>query len=192
MRRLVFALSVLQLCAITCLAQQAIFELDPARTTVQFTLGDVIHTVHGTFKAKSGKVMFDPSSGEASGEFVIDTTTGDTGNRTRDHKMHKEILESEKYPEASFTPTKIVGNVVMSAESSVQVQGTLRLHGADHPMTLTVPLQATGGSLVAKLHFVVPYVDWGLKDPSNFVLRVSKQVEVDITATGHYAPTNAQ
>jgi hypothetical protein len=45
---------------------------------------------------------------------------------------------------------------------------------------------------VAKLHFVVPYVDWGLKDPSNFVLRVSKQVEVDITATGHYAPTNAQ
>jgi len=193
MRRLALILGVLQLYAITCLAQQAVFELDPGKTTVQFTLGDVIHTVHGTFKAKSGKVMFDPSSGEASGEFVIDTTTGDTGNRTRDHKMHREILESEKYPEASFTPTKVVGNVPASGDSSVQVQGTFRLHGADHPMTLTIPLQASGGgAVVAKLHFVIPYVDWGLKDPSNFVLRVSKQVEIDITAPGHFVPTNAQ
>ncbi len=192
MRRLILTLSILQLCAVACLAQQAVFELDPAKTTVQFTLGDVIHTVHGTFKAKSGKVTFDPSSGEASGEFLIDTTTGDTGNRTRDHKMHKEILESEKYPEASFAPTKVIGNVIASGESSVQVQGTFRLHGTDHPMTLTVPIQAGGGNLVAKLHFVIPYVDWGLKDPSNFILRVSKQVEIDITAYGHYAPTNAQ
>ena len=25
-------------------------ELDPGRSTVSFTLGDVLHTVHGTFK----------------------------------------------------------------------------------------------------------------------------------------------
>jgi polyisoprenoid-binding protein YceI len=192
MRRLVITLSVLCLCAVASSAQQAVFDLDPAKTVVQFTLGDVIHTVHGTFKAKSGQVAFDPSTGDASGTFVIDTTTGDTGNHTRDRKMHKEILESEKYPEASFTPTKVTGNVAATGESSVQVQGVFRLHGTDHAMTLNVPLKASGGGLVAKLYFVIPYVDWGLKDPSNFILRVSKQVEVDITAPGRYLPANAQ
>lgn len=192
MLRLALILSVLWLCAVASDAQQAVFELDPAKTVVQFTLGDVIHTVHGTFKAKSGKVMFDPSTGDANGEFVIDTATGDTGNQTRDRKMHKEILESDKYPEASFTPTKVMGSVTAAGESAVQVQGVFRLHGADHPMTLNVPLKAKDGVVVAKLHFVIPYVDWGLKDPSNFILRVSKQVEIDITAPGRYLPSNAQ
>lgn len=167
-------------------AQQAVFELDAAKTTVEFTLGDILHTVHGTFKAQSGRVEFDPSNGEASGAFVIDTTTGDSGNHTRDRKMHKDILESAKYPEASFTPTHVTGAITPQGDSTLQVQGVFRLHGSDHEMTLSVPVQVSGSALVAKLHFAIPYVDWGLKDPSNFVLRVSKQVEIDVTAPGKY------
>jgi polyisoprenoid-binding protein YceI len=192
MRRWIQLIVIFLFCfGMTGFAQQAVFELDPTKTTVQFTLGDVLHTVHGTFKAKSGKVMFD-SSGEANGAFVIDTTTGDTGNHVRDHKMHKEILESEKYPEALLTPTHITGAIALDGDSTVQLQGILRLHGSNHEMTLSVPIQANGTSLVAKLHFVIPYVDWGLKDPSNFLLRVSKQVEVDITAPGHYVAARPQ
>jgi polyisoprenoid-binding protein YceI len=189
MRRLLRFLILFWLWSGTSLqAQEAVFELDPAKTTVEFTLGDVLHTVHGTFKAKSGRVQFDTSTGEASGVFVIDTTTGDTRNRIRDHKMHAEILESEKYPEASFTANHVTGAIAAAGESTLQVQGVFRLHGADHDMTLSVPVQTTGNDLVAKLHFAIPYVDWGLKDPSNFVLRVSKKVEVDIAAHGHYVP----
>ncbi len=169
-------------------AQEAVFEIDPAKTVVEFTLGDVIHTVHGTFKAKAGKVMFDAASGEARGEFVIDATTGVSGNGIRDRKMHKEILESDKFPEASFTPTHVTGAIQAQGDSTVQVQGVFRLHGADHQITLSVPLQGDGTNLTAKLHFAVPYVDWGLKDPSNIVLRVGKQVEIDITAPGRYVP----
>jgi hypothetical protein len=53
-------------------------------------------------------------------------------------------------------------------------------------MTLSVPVKVSGSALNATLHFAVPYVDWGLKDPSNFVLRVSKEVEIDIFASGRY------
>ena len=37
----------------------------------------------------------------------------------------------------------------------------------------------------AKGKFVVPYVDWGMKDPSNFLFKVNKSVEIDVEASGH-------
>ena len=52
-----FGLIVLILVAafsISAAAQDTAFQLDPAQTTVKFTLGDVLHTVHGTFKLKRG------------------------------------------------------------------------------------------------------------------------------------------
>jgi hypothetical protein len=52
-------------------------------------------------------------------------------------------------------------------------------------MTLTVPVQAKGNSLIARTHIVIPYVEWGLKNPSTFLLHVGDKVEVDITAVGH-------
>lgn len=163
-------------------AQEQVFELDSSVTTVDMTLGDVLHTVHGTFKAKSGMIRFDSNSGAASGSFVVDATSGDTGNGTRDRKMHKEILESSAFPEIAFSPTKITGAVANG--STVQVEGIFRIHGADHPMALTVPIARNGDTLTAKFHFVVPYVAWGMKNPSTFLLRVGKEVDIDVTAVG--------
>src|SRR5512140_2042495 len=77
------------LLATTAYAQEAVLELDPAQTQVAFKLGDVLHTVHGTFKLKSGTIHFDPATGHASGQVVVDATSGDSGTHGRDHKMHK-------------------------------------------------------------------------------------------------------
>lgn len=170
------------------LAQQQSFELDPAKTTVTFTLGDVLHTVQGAFKAKNGTISFDPSTGAASGAIVVDATSGESGNGTRDHKMHKEILESAKYPEIRFSPTQISGTV--AAGSTVQLKGMFWIHGADHPLTVSVPLTIQGDALTANLHFEVPYVAWGMKNPSTFVLRVSKQVDINIVAAGRLSPSS--
>jgi polyisoprenoid-binding protein YceI len=177
-------ISVLGLSAETLRAQEMTLELDPANCQVEFTLAATLHAVHGTFALKSGTIHFNPSSGAASGLVVVDATSGDSGNTGRDHKMHAEILESQRYPEITFTPTKMSGKVELQGDSSVQVEGILKLHGSDHAMTLMFHLQPKGNSLSARTHIVIPYVEWGLKNPSTFLLHVSDKVEVDVTAVG--------
>ena len=166
-------------------AQEMTLELDTANTRIEFTLAATLHAVHGTFTLKSGTIHFNPSTGSASGLVVVDATSGDSGNQGRDHKMHQEVLESQRYSEITFTPSKMSGKVELRGESTVEVNGIFRLHGTDHPMTLTLPVQAKGNSLSAQTHIVIPYVEWGLKNPSTFLLHVSDKVEVDITAVGH-------
>ena len=166
-------------------AQAMTLELDPANTKVEFTLSDVLHTVHGSFALKSGLIHFNPSSGSASGLVVVDVKSGQSGNGKRDRRMHAEILQSEEYPDATFTPTKMSGSFSPQGSSEIQVDGTFRLHGGDHPITLVVPMQISGNSANFKTQLVIPYVKWGMKNPSTFVLRVSDKVELDIAASGH-------
>lgn len=166
-------------------AQDTVLQMDAANTKIEFTLGDVLHTVRGTFQLKSGTVRFAPNTGVASGSVVVDVTSGNTGSKPRDRRMHNEILESQTYPEAVFTPTKVTGALASQGNSTVQVDGNFRLHGADHPMTLSFMVTVNGDSFTATTHMVIPYVAWGMKNPSTFILRVSEKVDLAITAAGH-------
>jgi len=165
-------------------AQEATLHLDPEKTTLSFTLEATLHTVHGTFRLKNGAIKFNPATGAASGAVVIDATSGQTGNQRRDRNMHRDVLVSERYPEITFTPTRIIGNVQPQGESSVQVDGVLRLQGSDHPVTLPFKVQASESELRATTQFTVPYVAWGLKNPSTFFLHVADKVELSIAASG--------
>ncbi len=170
-----------------CAAADTVVTFAPERTRVEFTLGDVLHTVHGTFRLKRGEIRFDPATGAASGALVVDATSGDSGSGARDRRMHKNILESERYPDIVFTPQRVEGPVNLSGSSHVRVYGVFRIHGADHPLALDVQTQTTREGITATTKFVVPYVQWGMKNPSTFILRVSDKVDIAITAQGAIA-----
>ena len=104
--------------------------------------------------------------------------------------MHKDVLESGKYPEVTFAVQKVMGPFVAQGSSTVQVQGVLRVHGADHQLTIPVELTGSDTDLTAKAHFDVPYVEWGMKDPSTFLLKVKKVVQIEISAVGHLEPAD--
>lgn len=169
-------------------AQEAVFKIDPTQSSVDFVLEDVLHTVHGTFHLKDSAIDFDTQSGAASGALVVDATSGESGSKGRDKKMHREILESAKFPEVRFTVQKIVGAVPANGTAQVQLAGIMSLHGGDHPMTVTAPVTVANGRASADVHFEVPYVQWGLKNPSTFLLRVSDKVEIVVHAVGAIAP----
>ncbi|HEV2116215.1 MAG TPA: YceI family protein [Terriglobales bacterium] len=166
-------------------AQEMVFQLDTAQSRVEFTLGDILHTVHGTFQLKSGTIRFNPANGEASGALVVDATSGDSGNARRDRRMHRQILEDQKYPEIVFTPQHVSGKLASQGTSQMELQGVMSLHGQQHPMTIAMPVQVSHDQASADVHFVVPYVKWGLKNPSTFILRVSETVNIDVHAVGH-------
>ena len=180
--------AVLFLLGACAAGQQMVFEIDPEKSWVEFTLGATMHTVHGTFRVKSGQVQFDAASAAARGEIVVDATSGDSGSKGRDKKMHREVLESAKYPEIRFTARQFRGTVPANGTAQVQIAGVLTLHGSDHPFTATAPVQVTEGRVSAGVHFEIPYVAWGLKDPSTFVLRVDKKVDIVVHAVGTVTP----
>lgn len=177
---------VVLLCSMAGLAsaQSESFALDARQSTVTFTLGDVLHTVHGTFQLKSGNVQFDPATGSASGLLIVDAQTGDSGSGARDRKMHKDILESARFPEITFAPHHITGQVPNNGSSQVTIAGTMTLHGQPHEISIVSPVTVHDGHAVADMRFLVPYVRWGLKNPSTFILRVSDKVEIDVHAVG--------
>lgn len=173
------------------LAPDAVVEFDPAKTQVNFTLGDILHTVHGEFKLKQGSIRFNPLTGDASGALVVDATTGASGNGARDRRMNKSIIESAKFPEIVFTPHHIKGQVALVGNSQVEIEGTFTIHGADHPMTLTAKVNAQGDAITADTHFVVPYAAWGMKNPSTLFLRCDDKVSIDIHAAGRIVGTQS-
>jgi polyisoprenoid-binding protein YceI len=180
------ALAVALFLSLTAFAavQDLVFKLDPEHSTVTFTLGDVLHTVHGTFQLKQGSLRLDPRSGKLSGEIVADAKSGNSGSGMRDRKMNREVLESDRYPEILFRPDHVEGSVLVTGKSSVRVHGIFTIHGSDHELTVPADVETFPDHWTATLHFAVPYAKWGMKNPSTMFLRVSESVNIDLTTTG--------
>src|SRR5271154_7413148 len=160
-------------------------ELDPSKTLVEFRLPGSLHTTHGTFKLERGTIIADPATGKAGGSIVVDARSGDTGIGARDNEMRESVLEAQRYPEITFDPQHFTLELRRGGQFQATMQGVLTLHGGRHDVVLTAQGQFVGDNLTATAHFSVPYVDWGLEDPSVLFLTVAKQVDIDIATTGH-------
>src|ERR1700735_3015594 len=187
LRRFPHATSLVLFLLLACAAasaQQSTLTLDPARTTVSFTLGDVLHTVHGTFRLKRGTLQLDPGAAKLTGEIVVEANSGETARTRRDGKMHREVLESEQYPEITFRPDRVEGTVSEKAKATVRVHGMFTIHGVDREIEVHAVAVLAEDHWTATLHFTIPYVKWGMKNPSALFLRVDDSVQIDIVAVG--------
>jgi len=164
--------------------QEIVLELDPARSKLHYTVDSTLHTVHGTFNLKSGTVYFDPESGKSGGEISVFATSGESGNSSRDERMHKEILESSKYPDFIFRPLQVEGRVALAGPSDVKLRGVMLLHGEEHELVVSVHAELAADHWKGTTKFEVPYIQWGLKDPSSWLLKVKPVVHIELEITG--------
>ena len=177
-------LSVLLALPAAATAAERVVALDPVASRVTFILGTTFHEVHGTMALTAGVIRFDPGTGAASGTITVDARRTETGNKKRDKTMHEDVLESERFPTIGFRVVRIEGRLVDPGRSELKLVGVMSLHGADHPMTLQATVESANGRVSGTLRFPIPYVEWGLRDPSFLVARTKKIVEVTVHAEG--------
>ncbi len=183
-KRLLSALFPLLLATFPAVAGERVLTLDPAASSVRFTLDATMHTVHGTFKVARGSVRFDTVPGPASGEIVVNAVSAETANEDRDKKMHGEVLLSAAHPEIAFLPRQLEGTLAAEGQGTLKVAGVIRILGVEHAVTLPLEVEVEGSTVRVASTFQVPFVAWGLDDPSVFLLRVGKEVAVEVEARG--------
>ncbi|HEX2484457.1 MAG TPA: YceI family protein [Myxococcota bacterium] len=157
----------------------------PDTTRVRFTLGATLHTAEGSVRLSSGELRFDPDAGSARGEIVLDAKSAETGSARRDANMHRDVLESAKYPTIVFRAESLDVSRRDASSADVVLRGTLSLHGQSRPFAIPAKLSAPDPRHIAvSSAFRVPYVDWGMVDYSTLVLRVDRFVDVAVEAVG--------
>ena len=172
-------------------ANEIVLGIDPVQSKVHWTLESTVHTVHGSFAFKKGILQLNTSTGKTSGEIVVDAASGNSGNDSRDKKMHKEVLESARYAEVIFRPDRVEGKIAPQGTFTVQVHGLFVLHGREHELTVPVQAKLAADHWTGSAKFNVPFIDWGLKNPGNFFLKVNHAVEIELELKGTLQNTAA-
>jgi len=158
--------------------------LDPELTSISFRLQATLHSVHGSAATASGSIRLNTESGVMVGEVTVDATTAETGNTKRDKKMHAKVLRTTDFPRIVLRTRRLEGELAQHGTSDVTLHAEMEILGQTHEIVVPLRIQIDDGRFTAKTEFEIPYVEWGLKDPSTFVLRVAKVVKVTVKAEG--------
>lgn len=172
----------------TISAQQTRFQVDPAQSQVRFSLGDTLHQFGGAFQIASSDIAFDPATRQIRGKIIVDAESGDSGSKARDKRMKNEELHATDFPTITFEPQSYTGDLSLSGSSQIQVSGVFTLLGRPHPITVPMTVEISGTRCMATGQFDIPYIAWGLKDPSMFLVKMQKQVRIALVLTGQIVP----
>ena len=161
------------------------FELDTERSEVRVVLGATLHTVEGVVPVGPATFVWDADEGSASGRVVIEAGALDTGIDARNEKMHERVLRSAEFPEIIFEATGFDLRQDGEQEMRFVLEGRLTVLGTRHAVELETHARRRGdGSWKARANVDVPYVEWGLEDPSLPLFSVDKYVIVEVKAVG--------
>lgn len=171
--------------AVSTEAQDAVLRLNPASTLITYTLKGWPHISHGTFKLERGVVRVDPATGKATGSVIVDANSVESGSQMRDGETRNSILEIRRYPTIDFNLRQFEGPRVRHGEFPIKAHGILMLHGVAHEVTIEMVVHPAGDDFTASGHFAVPYVAWGMKNPSILMFRCADTVDIDVSAHGN-------
>ena len=132
-----FAISaIVALAAPLAIAQTSTYTLDPAHSSVDFTVRHLsLSNVHGRFGKVTGTIQMDAADmSKSSVQVTIDVTGVDTGVTPRDNDLKSDhFFDVAVYPAATFTSTSVT-----KSSSGLTIAGNLSLHGVTKPVTLQV------------------------------------------------------
>ncbi|HJQ97528.1 MAG TPA: YceI family protein [Candidatus Polarisedimenticolaceae bacterium] len=149
---------------------ERVYRVNPAKADAGFDLKATMHTVHGHTNQVRGEVRVRDEAGGAlamSGTIEIVAATLETGNASRDKTMRGESLAVEQYPVITLAPERF-------DPKTGTLTGTLTIRGVTKPTTIALTLDRQADRVTATGTFDVPWLDFGVPDPSFAIVRVEK------------------
>jgi polyisoprenoid-binding protein YceI len=176
--------AVAALAPVAVRSEELVLTLAPEKTSATFRVRATVFDIDGVLAMGPGQIRFDPVTGAASGQITIDLRGTKTGSRLRDWEMHRRVLETERYPLVVFRLDRMLGTLAPSGTSDLVLAGIVTMHGAEHAMVVPVRATVSGDTVSAEALFEIPYVAWGLRDPSLLFLRVAPVAVVSVKTGG--------
>jgi polyisoprenoid-binding protein YceI len=128
------------------MAGQSTWQVDPAHTTVAFTVKHMmITTVRGRFTKVSGTVAVDEDNpGASTVEVEIDAASIDTGVADRDtHLKSADFLDVEHHPTLTFRSRRVRGAANKEGDR-FKVIGDLTIRGTTKEVSLDATYEGSG------------------------------------------------
>ncbi len=167
---------------------QGTYGIDTVHSNVGFKVRHLVSKTSGEFTDFDGTIVADFGNlGASSVKFTIQTASIDTKNEKRDgHLRSADFFDAEKYPEITFTSSKIT----KIDGDSYAVTGTLTMHGVSKEVILTVDflgeMTAMGGTRAGyELTTTINRKDFGISwnralDAGGFVLGDDVEINVNL------------
>jgi polyisoprenoid-binding protein YceI len=163
-------------------AGEHVFSLENAK--IGFHLDSTLHVVHGTARKFNGKVKIprnlDPKGYSA--EITISVKDMNTAHEERDKKMHETCFEADKNPDIIFRSTEFrnfPARLEKEKEFEFSLVGDLTIKGITKSVTIPVKVKYRADGYRFYGTVWLNYLqDFNIPDPSVFIFRVAKKVEV--------------
>lgn len=129
-------------------AAPAKWNVNPAKSSLSWTVVINGQTVSGKFKAFGALIAFDPTDlAQSSAKITMDMTEPKSGDQTRDQMLlQPEWFNVLDFPQAVFQTTGFVSK----GSNAYDVKGNLTLKGVTKEITLPMTIAVSGNAATAK------------------------------------------
>ena len=107
--------------------------------------------------------------------FTVDLTTLKSDRDMRDRRVQSQGLQTQTFPKATFTATKVSGwdvNAPAGQEQTLQLTGMLDLHGVQKEVTWDVKARHDGNVITALATTKFNFGDFNIPDPEHRRVRL--------------------
>jgi polyisoprenoid-binding protein YceI len=174
---------------------------------VGYRVGEVLfgqnNTAVGRTTDVTGSIAIKGST-VSSGSFTVNMTSVHSDESQRDGQFRGRIMDTSKYPTATFTMSKSIdlGSLPASGVTkSVTADGNLTLHGTTRPVTIPLTVEHVGTTIEVLGDVNLVFANWNIPNPSfagtvttqdhgilEFLLHLTKGASTQVAAG---APTTA-
>lgn len=130
-------------------------------------------------------------NGNSKGFITIYTDTLETVNERVADKIKRHYLETDKYPEISFTLKDLKGeqpSVLLPQGNRFKVSGTLKLHGVEKEIVFYPDIFLDDDVIAFKGETTVRLTEFNIKIPHFMFLQVKDEISIRFNVAWDYRP----